>query len=65
MESFAPYLTVYLLGAATPVFFFRQLMHNLGHSEDEGGCVLDFLLFGIFMLLGLVLYSWLHVGLGW
>ena len=58
MERMAPFMIVYLLGAATPVMFLRYFLGYLGQTGDGEGCLLDFLLLGIVGFVGLFLFVW-------
>ena len=60
MEAMAPYIIACLLGMATPIFFFRQLMRHLAPDSPEEGCFFDLLLLPILLLIGVVLYAWLR-----
>ncbi|MGB0388348.1 MAG: hypothetical protein ACPGWR_26310 [Ardenticatenaceae bacterium] len=60
MKTAAPLIIVYLLGTATPVLFFRYFVGRLSPRGDDGGCILDFLLVGIVMLVGLTLFAWME-----
>ena len=59
MEVMAPYLTLYLLGMVTSIFFFRQLMRCFTPHDNIEGYLLDLLSLGIFLLIGITVYVWL------
>lgn len=56
-QIFAPMLIVYLLGAATPIFFAGVIFNRIG--DEDGGCLFSMILATIVLLILLILYTWI------
>jgi cytochrome c biogenesis protein CcdA len=57
----APMLIVYLLGAATPVFFAGVIFKRIG--DEDGGCMFNIILSTIVLLILLILYAWISASM--
>ena len=55
MAQFAPFLTIYLLGVATPMLIMRQILVG---RDDDGVHFMNFLLAGVAILIVLMLWGW-------